>query len=89
MSMRTRSLHIIVTEASQTAKFRVCSFVTALILVNKSYRHNIFCGPVFFRRIKRTNDTTILQARFFYNMFLYSLTNLRTHHCNSLILASI
>ena len=69
MSMHTRSRHITVTEASQTAKFRACSFVTPLILVNKPYPYNIFCGPVFFRQIKRTNDTTILQARFFYNMF--------------------
>ena len=46
MSMHTRSRHIIVTEASQSAKFRACSFVTPLILVNKPYRYNIFCGPV-------------------------------------------
>lgn len=34
-----------------------------------------FYRPVFFSR-KGTNETTILQACFSYNTFLYSLTNL-------------
>ena len=76
MSMCTRSRYKMVTEASQTTKFQAHSFITPLILVNKPYRYKIFCGPVFFRCIKRTNDRTIHQAHFFYNTLLYSLTNL-------------
>ena len=73
MRMHTRGRHIMVPETSQITKL---SSPFLYWLINLPIGITFFYGPVFFRRVKRTNETTILQARFFYNTFLYSLTNL-------------
>ena len=91
MRMHTHDHHIMVSETSQITKFRARFFYNTFYywLTNLPIGITFFYGPVFLRRVKRTNKTAILQARLFYNVFLYSLTNLPIIVRNSLLLASI
>ena len=57
--------------------FQPISFMTLLYLLTNLFIDVTFLyWQVFFRRVKETNETTNLQARFFYNAVFYLLTDL-------------
>ena len=69
MRTRTHGHHTLVPETSQTAHFFYNTFLN--VLTNLFIDVTFLYWQVFFRRVKETNQTTNLQARFFYNAVFY------------------
>ena len=69
MHICTRGHHTMVTETSKTANFQI-HFYNMFLLLNLLINITFLYWKVF-RQVKETNETTTLEAGFFYNSFLY------------------
>ena len=69
MRTRTHGRHTMVPEISFSASFFYNTFL--YLLTNLFIDVTFLYWQVFFRQVKETNEKTKIQARFFYNSFLY------------------
>ena len=77
MCIHTCGCLMMATESNKPTSHWAHFFTTRFLLVsNPIHQYNMFLLASFFRQVKDTNKTTHPEACFFYNTFLYQLTNL-------------